>query len=60
MHYYLDKANVKGDIEHRNVLSLELCKKMVDDFTVFAGVEISKDGEDRYHWLEEQMTFMYR
>ena len=52
--------DVKGDIGKRDELSLALCRQLADDFEVFDGMEISEEGETRYHWLEEQMTFMYR
>ena len=56
----VELLNEKGDIEHRDALSLELCEEIAEDFEAFAGLDISKDGEDRYHWLEEQITYMYR
>ena len=56
----IELTNMKGDIRHRDELSTELCQKLSDDFVVLAGVVIPEDGEARYHWLEEQITFMYR
>lgn len=56
----IEVMDVKGDIGKRDELSLALCRQLADDFEVFDGMEISEEGETRYHWLEEQMTFMYR
>lgn len=57
---YIEVLNIKGDVRRRDEFSIELCRKLADDFEAFAGVEIPEDGEDRYRWLGEQVTFMYR
>lgn len=56
----IEVLNKKGNMGRRDELSLELCGKLADDFAAFSDMEISEDGETRYHWLEGQMTFMYR
>ncbi len=56
----IEVMNVKAEISRRDVLSNELCRKLANDFAKFSGMAIPEDGETRYHWLEEQMTFMYR
>ena len=56
----IEVRDVKGDIKHRDLLSTELCQRLSDDFAVFADMVIPEDGAARYHWLEEQITFMYR
>lgn len=52
--------NAKGDMVKRDELSLALCKNLSDDFEAFEDTEVSTDGNARYQWLEEHMTFMYR
>ena len=54
----IEATNTKGDIRRRDELSAELCQKLSDDFAVFADAVIPEDGEHRYHWLGEQITFM--
>lgn len=56
----IEVKEMKGDIAHRDKLSLELCEKLVGDYSVFADLVISEDGAARFKWLEEIITFMYR
>ena len=56
----IEVMDMKGNIEQRDKLSLELCEKLTYDYAAFYGITISEDGETRYRWLENQMTFMYR
>lgn len=52
--------NRKGDIGGRDALSLALCRELADNYDTFAGMEVAEDGDARYHWLENHLTFMYR
>lgn len=56
----IEVMNLKGNLEYRDELSLNLCKKLSDDYAAFHEITISEDGEARYQWLENQVTFMYR
>ena len=56
----IEVMNKLGDIERRDKLSLELCGELVDNYTVFSDLAISEDGNARFQWLEEKITFMYR
>lgn len=56
----LEILDKKGDIERRDELSLELFRTLANNFTIFDGIDIPDDGEDRYNWLGDHMTFMYR
>ena len=56
----VEVMDMKGDIAHRDELSLELCEKLTDDYSVFANLVISEDGKARFKWLEDKITFMYR
>lgn len=56
----LEILDKKGDISSRDELSRELFKQLKDDLAIFENLDIPEDGEDRYNWLGEHMTFMYR
>lgn len=56
----LEILDQKKDYAKRDALSLELCRCFKEKFDVFAQYEIPLEGEDRYAWLQEHMTFMYR
>lgn len=56
----LEVLDSKGNIAERDTLSLELCRELSNRFDAFAGMQISLDGDSRYHWLEDHLTFMYR
>lgn len=52
--------NKMGNIERRDILSLELCGELAENYCAFANLAVSEDGEARFKWLEEKITFMYR
>ena len=55
----IEVLNEKGNLGRRDELSLKLCQQLSKDFKVFEGIVIPEDGEARYDWLKERMTFMY-
>ena len=56
----IEVMNKIGDIENRDEISLELCYELADNYPVFADIVIIEDGEARFQWLNEKITFMYR
>ena len=38
----------------------ELCGELAENYCAFADLVVSEDGEARFKWLEEKITFMYR
>ena len=56
----IEIRNIAGDTDSRDKLSLELCKELIANYSVFANIAISEDGDARYEWLENHITFMYR
>lgn len=56
----LEILDKKGDISSRDELSRELFKQLKDNFAIFESLDIPEDGEDRYNWLGDHITFMYR
>lgn len=56
----IEILNKKGDTAQRDERSLELGRDLVDNFIAFERCKIPEDGADRYRWLEEHVTFMYR
>lgn len=56
----IEVMNKLGDIENRDILSLELCVELAEKYYTFADLVIPEDGENRFKWLDEKITFMYR
>lgn len=57
----IEVMNKMGNIERRDILSLELCGlNIAENYCAFADLVVSEDGEARFKWLEEKITFMYR
>lgn len=56
----IEVMNKMGNIERRDILSLELCGELAENYCAFADLVVSEDGEARFKWLEEKITFMYR
>ena len=56
----IEIEHAKGNLELRDKLSFELYKFLSEKFSVFADLEIPKEGETRFQWLGEVITFMYR
>lgn len=56
----IEILHTKGDFMQRDEWSEELCCFLRDRFSIFKDMEIPEDGEVRYQWLQDQMTFMYR
>lgn len=55
----LEIAAVKGDIRQRDDLSVKLCRFLAANFSIFEQTEIPGNGDARYRWLSDRMTFMY-
>lgn len=53
-------AEIKRDRERRDLLSAELFDCMSKEFPAFEKLEKPDDGDARYRWLDEHITFMYR
>ena len=49
--------NKMGNIERRDILSLELCGELAENYCAFADLVVSEDGEARFKWLEEKNHF---
>ena len=56
----IEVMNKMGNIERRDILSRELCGELIENYCAFADLVVSEDGEARFKWLEEKITFMYR
>ena len=56
----IEVMNETGDIERRDALSLELCGELTNNYSVFADLVASEDGDTRFKWLDKKITFMYR
>lgn len=56
----LEVLNEKGELGRRDALSRELFECLAEKFDIFKDLEIPEDGADRYRWLGDHMTFMYR
>ena len=56
----IEVMNETGDIERRDALSLELCGELANNYSVFADLVAPEDGDARFKWLDEKITFMYR
>ena len=56
----IEVMNKMGNIERRDILSRELCGELTENYCAFANLAVSEDGEARFKWLEEKITFMYR
>ena len=56
----IEIAEKKGDREQRDFLSAELFDVLAKEFLIFRKLEKPEDGDERYRWLDEHITFMYR
>lgn len=55
----IEIAAVKGEIQRRDELSVKLYQFLTDNFSIFEQEEIPENGDARYRWLKDRMTFMY-
>ena len=56
----MEILNYKDDKLKRNEISKKLCLDMIKFYDQFKSYNIPNDGDKRYVWLRDMITFMYR
>ena len=56
----IESADKKGETGCRDELTDALCRFMADRFKAFKALEIPAEGDIRFSWLKDTITFMYR